>query len=245
MDNFELLIFRVRNLFSPSFRCPICNYRGPFKTARPDHPLRRKYAHCPKCNSSERQRVQWLILHELSSAYSFKEKTLLHFAPETLFRSELQKLFKQVTTTDLAMPDVDVNADICSLPFPDEAFDVVFASHVLEHVKQDRRAMGEIRRVLRPEGLAVIEVPIVRRKTIEYEQPNPHEYEHVRSTGPDYYDRFTNLFKNVKKISSDEIPPKFQPYIYCDWTGFPTPESPLRQPLPGKRHPIVIAVYFV
>ena len=112
VNNFQYIKFRIKNLLSPSFRCPICRYRGPFQTARPGHALRRRHALCPKCGSSERQRVQWLIMQELSSAYTFREKSLLHFAPESIFRSEFRKLFAQVTTTDLAMPDVDVKADI-------------------------------------------------------------------------------------------------------------------------------------
>jgi ubiquinone/menaquinone biosynthesis C-methylase UbiE len=189
--------------------------------------------------------VQWLIMQELSSAYTFREKSLLHFAPESIFRSEFRKLFAQVTTTDLAMPDVDVKADICRLPFANASFDVVFLSHVLEHVKEDRRAMCEVRRVLRSQGIAIVEAPITREKTIEYDCPNIHEFGHVRNTGPDYYDRFTDLFRLMKKYTSEDFPHKFQPYIYCNWTRFPTPESPLRQPMPGLRHPIMVAVYFV
>jgi SAM-dependent methyltransferase len=45
------------------------------------------------------------------------------------------------------------------LPFPDAAFDVVFSHEVLEHVQDDRAACGEMARVLRPGGRAVIFVP--------------------------------------------------------------------------------------
>ncbi len=45
------------------------------------------------------------------------------------------------------------------LPFPDDAFDVVFSHEVLEHVQDDRAACREITRVLRPGGRAVIFVP--------------------------------------------------------------------------------------
>jgi SAM-dependent methyltransferase len=52
-----------------------------------------------------------------------------------------------------------VVADALRLPFEDGAFDVVIVSEVLEHVPDDRAAIAEIHRVVRPGGLAAITVP--------------------------------------------------------------------------------------
>jgi SAM-dependent methyltransferase len=49
--------------------------------------------------------------------------------------------------------------DICSMPFPDASFDLVLATDVIEHVDDDKRAVAEITRVLRPGGRALITVP--------------------------------------------------------------------------------------
>ncbi len=57
--------------------------------------------------------------------------------------------------------------DITDIPYPDETFDVIYASHVLEHVPDDRRAMREIRRVLRTGGWAVLLVPMFGATTKE------------------------------------------------------------------------------
>ena len=43
--------------------------------------------------------------------------------------------------------------DAQELPFPDDAFDVVVANHMLYHVPEPARAAAEIGRVLRPDGL--------------------------------------------------------------------------------------------
>ena len=51
------------------------------------------------------------------------------------------------------------HADALDLPFPDADFDVVIVSEVLEHIPEDRAAMAEIQRVVRPGGLAAITVP--------------------------------------------------------------------------------------
>jgi SAM-dependent methyltransferase len=52
-----------------------------------------------------------------------------------------------------------VSADTTSMPFPDNSFDKVIASEILEHVPNDRLAMAEIARILRPGGVAAITVP--------------------------------------------------------------------------------------
>jgi SAM-dependent methyltransferase len=52
-----------------------------------------------------------------------------------------------------------VSADTTSMPFGDESFDKVIASEILEHVPDDRRAMAEIARILRPGGVAAVTVP--------------------------------------------------------------------------------------
>lgn len=45
------------------------------------------------------------------------------------------------------------------LPFPDKYFNVVILSDVLEHVRDDRQALAEARRVLTPDGIVIITVP--------------------------------------------------------------------------------------
>jgi SAM-dependent methyltransferase len=49
--------------------------------------------------------------------------------------------------------------DALSLPFADGELDRVVAAEVLEHIDQDRAAMAELARVLRPGGTAAVTVP--------------------------------------------------------------------------------------
>jgi 2-polyprenyl-3-methyl-5-hydroxy-6-metoxy-1,4-benzoquinol methylase len=63
-------------------------------------------------------------------------------------------------TADLRQASVTHRADINQVPLPDASYDVVIAHHVLEHVDNDRQAMSELFRLLRPGGLAVLSVPI-------------------------------------------------------------------------------------
>jgi SAM-dependent methyltransferase len=52
-----------------------------------------------------------------------------------------------------------VVGDAVALPFPDASFDRVIAAEVLEHIPDDRAAMGELARVLRPGGTIAVTVP--------------------------------------------------------------------------------------
>ena len=103
--------------------------------------------------------------------------------------------------------DVDMKADITNLPLPDNSYDVVFASHVLEHVPDDRKAVSEIHRILRPGGIAILPVPIYGPgATIEYGKPRPEECGHIRAPGlSDYFDRYKAVFGEVTVYSSDDM----------------------------------------
>ncbi len=52
-----------------------------------------------------------------------------------------------------------VQCDAMALPFQEDAFDLVLALDACEHFEEDRKAMEEMRRVLEPEGLAIVTVP--------------------------------------------------------------------------------------
>jgi SAM-dependent methyltransferase len=52
-----------------------------------------------------------------------------------------------------------VNGDGLALPFGDATFDRIIAAEILEHVDDDRAAMAELVRVLRPGGLLAVTVP--------------------------------------------------------------------------------------
>jgi SAM-dependent methyltransferase len=125
-----------------------------------------------------------------------KAKRLLHMAPERGLESRLRAVDGvDYLSADLVDPAAMVRLDVTKIPYPDQSFDVILCSHVLEHVPDDRLAMRELARILRPSGWAVIEVPPVRvAKT--FEDPSvtdPKERrrlfgqrDHVRVIGDDY-----------------------------------------------------------
>jgi SAM-dependent methyltransferase len=234
-------LFKAFNSGKKSYECPVCHYHGPFRDFENFGGLRH-HVECPCCGTLERHRVQYLVVTEILSALDTKKMKMLHFAPEPFFRKFFSERFGVYETADLCMKGVDYHVDLQKLPFADASYDFVFASHVLEHVPDDRKAIAEIRRILKPGGWAILPVPVICEKTVEYPEPNPREAYHVRAPGLDYHEKFKPFFSKVETRTSESLPEKFQPFIYEDRSFWPTPEAPLRPPMRGERHIDVVPI---
>ncbi len=244
LNRATLELFKFRNTGKKRFHCPICGYRGPFKDIiRPVG--NRKHALCPSCGALERHRLQYLVLNKLSENIDTSSLKIIHFAPEAFLRKFFMTRFGSYETADIHMHGVDHSVDLVNLPFEDESYDFVYASHVLEHVQDDIKAISEIRRILRSDGIAVLPVPLTGDTTIEYPEPNPNEANHVRAPGLDYYDRFDRFFSKVEKFTSDRFPEVNQLYVYEDRTQWPTEDCPLLRPSPGEKHIDLVPVCYV
>jgi len=91
---------------------------------------------------------------------------MLHFAPEKQFEKRLKKVpGLDYITADLNSTNVAVKTDITNIQFPANSFDIIFCCHVLEHIPDDRKAMRELFRVLKPTGWAATMVPLRDEKT--------------------------------------------------------------------------------
>lgn len=162
----------------------------------------------------------WLYLKNETDFFSAPYK-VLHIAPEQAFFQRLKKQSHlEYITADLFSPIVDVKADLVNLPFEDHSFDVVFCNHVLEHIIEDRKAMNELYRILKPGGWGILQVPLKRSLETSYEDfsiTDPKErtkhfgqYDHVRWYGMDYFTRLKEVGFKVealeysKKFSQEE-----------------------------------------
>jgi len=81
--------------------------------------------------------------------------------------------------------------DLHNLGFPDECFDLILCSHVLEHVRDDGKCQRELYRVLKASGTAILPVPINPElgRTIEFGRPRHDLCGHRREYGKDYFVR--------------------------------------------------------
>ena len=185
-------------LYGRSRYCPLCGSWT--RRFLPHGPGARRIddARCPVCRSVRRHRLSWIFLKQKTSLFDGKPKRLLHVAPEI----SLMPAFEAVRGLDYLSADLSarhamLKMDLTAIQFPDRSFDAIYCSHVLEHIPEDRKAMAEMFRVLRPGGWALIMVPVSDQPT--FEDPSvtdPAERErlfwqddHVRLYGYDLRDR--------------------------------------------------------
>jgi SAM-dependent methyltransferase len=225
-------------LFSLFFRnkghwCPVCEKTSP-KFAPYGNPPR-EGAECPYCGSLERHRLVWQYFSKMTNLFDGTSKKMLHVAPERCIEKKLRnRLGEGYITADLFNPRAMVKMDITDIQYPDGYFDVIYCSHVLEHVVEDKKAIGEFYRVLKQEGWAILVVPINADRTIEDPSiTDPAERlrvfgqaEHVRRYGPDFVDRLrqaqfkvrvsrvSDLFK-PEEIERMRLPPANREIYYC------------------------------
>ena len=175
---------------------------------------------CPVCNASDRIRLLYLYLRNRTGIFS-EPTRLLHFAPEPsleyLFRK--QKNIRYLTA-DLYQEGVMEKIDITAIPHPDASFDAILCNHVLEHVPEDQKAMGELFRVLRPGGWAILQVPFSLTLEETYEDPTVlsredrevrfGHWDHVRIYGTDYPKKLEKAGFRVEVFSwADDPDPAF------------------------------------
>ena len=166
----------------------------------------------PSTLSLERHRLMWLYLKEETDFFKKdKQQRVLHIAPEQCFYKRFRKQKNlDYLTSDLDSPLADVKADICNLPFEDNQFDVIFCNHVLEHIPDDKKAMTELYRVMKPGGWGIFQIPqdVNRKETFEDDSITDKEertrifgqYDHVRVYGLDYFDRLREAGFTVEEV---------------------------------------------
>ncbi len=205
------------------FSCPICE--GRFRRMKPfvgsfsvkgdvlDH--RTDNAICPRCGSDIRHRFVFTFLKE-HTGLLVSALDVLHFAPEAPLLARLSRCRNlRYTTADIApecFPGA-VRADITDLQFADATFDGVICIHVLEHIEDDRRALRELYRVVRPGGWAAIAIPVFGAQTYEVPGLSAEQRaqmygatDHVRLNGLDFVDKISSAGFGVDVVTFDDVP---------------------------------------
>ena len=159
-----------------------------------------------------------MVLEKILSDRNCASQSILHIAPENYFIKYFKKKFASYTSGDLFRKDVDHNFDIQNFPFEDASFDVVFASHVLEYPANDIKAISELRRILKPGGIAVLPVPLVHEKTVD--RKTRHKLSRMmHEPGIDYFQRFEKVFTKVELHRAETYLKENQLFIYRGKSG--------------------------
>ena len=159
----------------------------------------RSNAQCPRCGSLERHRLLWLYLKHKTDFFN-RQLCVLDVAPSYFMQQKFRHYANlDYLSTGLDDPWVMTHMDIMALPLPDNHFDCIICYHVLEHIIDDRQAMKELLRVLKPNGWAILQSPVdmTRETTLEDSRITTPEGrrnlfgqdDHVRVYGRDYIER--------------------------------------------------------
>ncbi len=228
------------------YTCPVCGHS--FRKMLPggfDLPVikekqivgagRRDKDICPYCQSTDRDRLIYLYLKYEPGFFEHPHR-LLHIAPEPA----LYQAFSKAQNIDYHPATKYAEgfyynskvetADLLNLHFEESSFDWVICNHVLEHIPDDRRALHEIFRVLKPGGKALLQVPYSLQLEETFEDASitseadreKHfgQFDHVRIYGRDYPDRLEEAgfivhqinqkkhFKNIKTPDEFAVNPE-------------------------------------
>ena len=198
-------------------KCPICG-----KQVREFLPygygVSRRDALCPRCLALERHRLLWLYIEretDLLKGYPI----LLHIAPEVALKRKFEQHYgkeyaNHYLTADLESPLAKLHFDIQNIPLGDKSVDVVICNHILEHIEDDRKALRELHRILRPNGWGVVLVPQDYNRETTFEDDtitSPEErarvfgqYDHRRIYGRDYANRLRECGFEVEEIEYEK-----------------------------------------
>ena len=222
MDLMKSFIIKSSHFIDDNLNyCPICGNFSNFKSFGITH---RSKALCPHCNSLERHRFIYFLFYKRFGYVLDNSIKVLHFAPEIPFYN----LFKNKKNIDYF--PVDLNPEIYenrnihirdkidmeNIVYDDNSFDFIYHGHVLEHIPNDLKAMGELYRVLKDDGVCVTSAPVFNiPQTIEKEEYNTPELrlihygqeDHLRKYGLDFSQRLESVGFNVEEVSVSEIIP--------------------------------------
>jgi len=212
---YKRLPMSVRRVFftGRAHECPVCGSSlRSFVSGGIHHDL--EETRCPVCGSEERHRMGWLVVGRVTAESGREPERVLHIAPAWCLESRFRRRWGDgYMAGSLEGGEGRVVADLTDLSFDSGSIDLLYCSHVLEHIVDDISAMREIGRVLAPDGWALVQVPITSDRTREIpsvadaaERERLYgQSDHVRRYGADFSDRLREAGLAVTTWSPTKI----------------------------------------
>ena len=121
--------------------------------------------------------------------------------------------------------------DVTDLKFDDGCFDAILCVGVLHYVENDRKAMQELYRVLKPEGYVIVASGIDERqeRTIEYGGPDPTQCYAVRTYGRDIAGKLERATDFEVMTMGEYVRHRIEPEPVPSRDFLPQISNPLRQ----------------
>lgn len=190
------------NYISKSKKCPCCGHEVIYRplpdyygemaahygvtTQARNETLNEEEYYCPDCGASDRDRLIVSFLEKEGLQEAVEGFKLLQIAPAAAISRWINTKCPhiQYDTTDLYMDQVTFHSDVMDMnTVPDATYDAIICSHVLEHVRDDRKALSELKRILKPDGKVIFLVPIDLNATCIDEEWGLSEAENWRRFG--------------------------------------------------------------
>lgn len=158
---------------------------------------------CPFCKATDRDRLLAAFLDMLKPENN-ELLRMLQIAPSpSVEYYALKRKDIIYESTDLFMSGVTFQADLQNMDMvQDETYDIIVCSHVLEYVKNDAMAMGELYRMLKPKGVCLVVVPLVVGKQDTEEQWGCTEEENWRRFGQGDHARLYGKNDFIKRLQN-------------------------------------------
>jgi SAM-dependent methyltransferase len=174
---------------------------------------------CPACDASDRERLYALYFdREFRTLDKSRRYRLVEFAPSIALQRKLRTYpFIDYRSADLFRQSVDDCIDITDMkPYADNSVDMFLCSHILEHVPDDRKALRELYRILKPGGFGIIMVPLIHGIEDTQESPDINsdtlrwkyygDGDHKRQYGKrDFLNRLTAAGFRVDHLGIDDF----------------------------------------
>ncbi len=181
---------------------------------------------CPFCRSNDRERHLFLYFDRLKLWQTLEDASVLHCAPEENLSGRIKACKpRNYLMVDLYPKNSEIQrVDIMDMPFSSESFDFVICNHVLEHVADDRQALAEIYRVMKPGGRAVIQTPFSTTLLRTFEDPGITteqlrlkvygQEDHVRLYGKDLPEKLQAAGLRLRLCAHPEVATDSEAYRY-------------------------------
>ena len=188
-------------------RCPICGSSS-FVSGGSIH-FRRKRV-CTGCGSRPRHRA----VHEV-----FKSLKITPDSKKALMFSRDPSIDpKAFSSFEYSVFNKDNHIDLMSIERESESYDLIFLNHVLEHVKDDHKALCELSRILKGNGFLFITVPspALINKTDDWGFPDPKVHEHYRTYGRNIYHFLKDTLNDFTVYEVEAVDPitEIPDYVY-------------------------------
>ena len=176
---------------------------------------------CPFCGANDRERHLFMYFDKLNFWDKISSAKVLHFAPESSLSKKLEQMLPAEYIKGDLFPKNDWRKiDITKIDFEDNYFDIVICNHVIEHVQDYLKALKEISRVVKKNGIAILQTPYSELLYNNFEDRNINTNElrllyygqedHVRIVSKrQFFDELSqyftvNIVKNQSLFSDDE-----------------------------------------